>query len=269
LRNAQGGLERAKATSARAKLDLDRMVSAQKQNPGAVSEASIDQARETVEVTKADITSFQASVETAEDALKYTNLRAPFAGTIVATYVENFENVRAQQMVVRLLDKTQIEFEVGIPETLISLAPYVEDIKVTFDAFPDVEVPATILEIGREASATTRTFPVTVIMDQPENASILPGMAGRATGKPSPPDSAAPITLVVPVTAVFAPETADQSCVWVIDETSKAVTLRPVDLGDAISSGFVVESGLEKGEMIATAGVHFLKEGQVVAPTFQ
>ncbi len=269
LRNAQGGLDRAKATAARAKVDLDRMVNAQKQNSGAVSEAAVDRARETVEVAEADITSFQASFETAEDALKDTTLRSPFAGTIVATYVENFENIRAQQMIVRLLDNTQIEFEVGIPETLISMVSYIADISVTFDAFPDVELPAKIQEIGREASTTTRTFPVTVIMDQPENVSILPGMAGRASGKAIPPDSAPPMSLVIPVTSVFAPETEDQSFVWVIDETSNAVTLRPVDLGDAISSGFVVEGGLERGEMIATAGVHFLEEGQVVTPMFQ
>lgn len=269
LRNAEGGLSRAKATANRAQLDYDRMAAAQKQNPGAVSERSVDQAREAVEVATADIAVFEASVEAASDAVEYTHLKAPFSGTIVATYVENFENVREKQMIVRLLDKSRIEFEVGIPETLISMAPYVEEVFVTFDAFPDDPVAGEINEIGREASATTRTFPVTVVMDQPENVTILPGMAGRARGKLKPPEGETAMDIVIPVTAVFAPEADNQSFVWIIDEASGAVSRRQVELGDLISSGYVVEKGLEQGEMIATAGVHFLKEGQVVAPVIQ
>ncbi|MGI9243928.1 MAG: efflux RND transporter periplasmic adaptor subunit, partial [Verrucomicrobiales bacterium] len=129
LRNAKAGLQRAEATANRARLDLERMIAAQNTNEGAVSVRAVDQARENLEVANADIESFKASVEEAENSLEYTELRAPFSGTIVATFVENFENVREKQMVVRLLDKTQIEFEVGIPETLISLAEYVKDIE--------------------------------------------------------------------------------------------------------------------------------------------
>ena len=133
------------------------------------------------------------------------------------------------------------------------MAPYIEDITVRFDAFPDVEVKAEVQEIGREASATTRTYPVTLVMDQPEGVSILPGMAGRAQGTPRPPDGEKRMSLVIPVTAVFADVATDTSAVWVIDE----------------STGHTVEEGLEPGELIATAGVTFLKEGQIVVPELQ
>ena len=54
-----------------------------------------------------------------------------------------------------------------------------------------------------------------------------------------------------------------------IDETSSTVKSRPVELGTVVSGGYVVESGLERGELIATAGAHFLKEGQQVEPQIQ
>lgn len=266
VRNAEGNLQRAVATQRRAKDDYDRVFGLQKKNPGAISEAAVDHAREAVEVAKADIAAFEASVDAAKDSLSYTSLRAPFAGTIVATYFENFENVREKEMVVRLLDNSRIEFEVGLPETMISMASYVENILVRFDAFPDEEVPATVEEIGREASATTRTFPVTLIMDQPEGISILPGMAGRARGTLRQPDGLGQLTVVVPVTAIFSSGSEDKSFVWVIDESANSVSRREVQIGQLLNTGYKVEGGLEMGDVIATAGVNFLNEGQIVVP---
>ena len=269
LRNAEGSLQRSRANENRAQADFDRVSNIQKKDPGAISQAAIDQAQEALEVAQADIATLEASVDAARDALDDTQLQAPFAGTIVATYVENFENVREKQMIARLLDKTRIEFEVNIPESLISMVPYVQELRVTFDAFPDVEVAAEIEEVGAEASETTRTFPVTLIMDQPESATILPGMAGRAAGVARPPQNEQPLNIVIPVTALFSPEVNDKSFVWMIDESSNTVSRREVEVGKLISGGYVITAGLQPGEMIATAGVHFLQEGQQVRPESQ
>jgi RND family efflux transporter MFP subunit len=266
LRNVEANLERARASEKRAKNDLARFEEVHRTTPGAVTEQQLDRAREALAVGKADVTALEASVRAANDALNDTQLKAPFDGTIVATYVENFENVREKQMIVRLLDKTRIEFTVNIPESLISLVNYVENMRVRFDAFPDIEISAEIKEIGMQASETTRTFPVTLIMDQPKGAAILPGMAGRATGKPRPPGSGKQLDIVIPVTAVFASEDKDKSNVWVIDEAARTVARREVKIGKLVSGGYVIQSGLKAGEMIATAGVHFLKEGQQVEP---
>ena len=57
-------------------------------------------------------------------------------------------------------------------------------VKVEFDAFPGSPVPATIKDIGTEASSSTRTYPVTLALEQPTDQKILPGMAGRAFGEP-------------------------------------------------------------------------------------
>ncbi|MCP3903169.1 MAG: efflux RND transporter periplasmic adaptor subunit [Planctomycetes bacterium] len=268
VRNADGNVQRAAANRERAQSDLDRNLNIQRENPGAIAQATIDQSREALDVAKAEIAALEASLDAAKDALVDTELRAPFTGTVVATYVENFQNVRAKQMIVRLLDTTRVEFIVNIPETLISLAPHTREITVTFDAFPGVEVSATIKEIGAEASATTRTFPVTLAMDQPEGLTILPGMAGRAVGRPTTGPDAEP-AIVIPVAAVFEPTDEGASSVWVIDEASSTVRRRTVELGKVVSAGYVIEAGLEPGEMIATAGVHFLQEGQEVRPQFQ
>ena len=110
---------------------------------------------------------------------------------------------------------------------------------------------------------------MTLLMEQPEDITVLPGMAGRAAGTLVAPDNAAETELVIPVTSVFSPEIEGPSYVWVIDEASNTVARREVEISMLASSGLVVGSGLERGEMITTAGVHFLVEGQEVQPEIQ
>ena len=264
LRSVEAQLTEAKAALKRAQADFERSRSIMEQDPGAISQTAVDRAEEARDRALAGVDALEASVASAEDALGYTYLKAPFDGAVVATYIENFEDVRAKQAVVRILDKSKIEMIVSIPENLISYTPGVRDIKVTFDAFPDKPLPATVKEIGTEASQTTRTYPVTLIMDQREDVTILPGMAGKASGRP--PDAYfGEGALVVPVSAVFSPEDDDKSYVWVIDEGSKTVSRREVTASELTDRGIKVAAGLEPGEWIATAGVHYLEEGQAVS----
>jgi RND family efflux transporter MFP subunit len=229
---------------------------------GAVSRQDLDDARAQLDVA-------QAELNIAEKAIEDSTIIAPRAGTISATYVEAFTSVRAKEAIVRLLDTTAIEMVVQVPESLISFAPHVVDIQVEYDAFPGRPVPAEIKEISNEASQTTRTFPVTLTMLQPEDFKILPGMAGRASGRL--PEAKAPElhTLRIPMAAVFTPDDADNggsSFVWVIDESANTVTRREVTTGELDRAGIQVRDGISAGDLIVVSGVSFLQEGQVVRP---
>lgn len=264
LRNVQGQLDQVNATVKRAQADYDRLVRIFEQDPGATSERAIDRAREQRDSARASIKSLKASVAAAKDQLSYTYLKAPFEGTVVSTYVENFQNVRAKQSIVRLVDASRVEMVVNVPESLISLVPKVENIVVVFDPFPDRQIPAQIKEIGTEASAATRTYPITLIMDQPDGIKILPGMAGKASGKPLETDKAAKAGVEVPLAATFSPAEIDETYVWVIDEQAQTVHRRQVKTGELTARGIKILDGLKPGEWIAKAGVHYLQEGQKI-----
>lgn len=265
LRNTQGQLDRATATLVRAENEYKRELKIFKEDPGATSKAAVDRKREQRDAAKASIKSLDAAVAAAKDQLSYTYMKAPFDGTITAQYVQNFEDVRAKEAIVRLLDDSRIEMVVNIPESLISYAPHVTRVWVRFDPFPDKEIPATIKEIGTEASQTTRTYPVTLIMDQPEGFKILPGMAGqtvRSEGKL--PRDIQQQGIEVPVAAVFTPDTETQSYIWVIDENTMTVQKRKVKTGKLTEAGVLIQEGVKPGEWVVTAGVHTLREGQEV-----
>lgn len=264
LRTVEGQLARAHAALERSAADFDRSQRIFSEDPGAISETAVDRAREQRDRAAADVRSLEASVDAARDQLAYTELESPMSGTVVATYVENFEDVRAKQAIVRLVDDSRVEMVISVPESLISYAPEVTELRVTFDAFPALSIPARIKEIGTSASTTTRTYPVTLIMDQPDGARVLSGMAGKATG--TPPARSGQSKVVVPVSAVFSPGEEDGTFVWVIDGATNTVTRRAVTIGEVTANGIEVADGLAPGDTIAAAGVSYLKEGQEVRP---
>ncbi|RKZ94156.1 MAG: efflux RND transporter periplasmic adaptor subunit [Gammaproteobacteria bacterium] len=268
LSKAQGKLDKANANAKRAQADYARELNILKQDAGATSQAAVDRREDQRDQAYAEIKSLKAFVDAAKDNLSYTYLKAPFDGIVVETIVENFETVLSRQEIVRLLDDSSIEMIVNIPEDLISLVPTLETIFVRFDTFPDHILEAKIKEIGTEASKTTRTYPVNLIMEQPEDITILPGMAGSATGsREKPATSDASEALVVPVKAVFTPDTEKQDHVWVIDKKSGSVQLRAIKTGSLTPSGLQVIDGLQAGEWVAIAGLHTLHEGQIVRLT--
>ena len=268
LRNVQSQLREAKAAFESASSDFRRLQNIFKKDPGATSQAAIDRAREAQNGAAATVDALTASVATAQDQLDETNLKAPFDGTVVATYVENFQNVREKQPIVRILDTSHIEMVVNVPENLISLAPYVETVILQFDAFPGRDFSGKIKEIGTEASQTTRTFPITLIMEQAEDARVLPGMAGRARADElEVPEAQQKTGVAVPAGAIFTPDTETQSHVWIIEPTEGDLGVlkrRPVKTGDLTRHGVLVTDGLKAGEWIVTAGVHSVAEGETV-----
>ncbi len=268
LRNVQAQLAEAKAAFERARGDFRRQKNIFEKDPGATSEAAVDRAREERDRAAANVESLTASVRTAQDQLDDTSLKSPFDGTVVTTFVENFQNVRQKEPIVRILDTSHIEMVVNVPEDMIVLAPRVETVSMRFDAFPNRQFEGTIIEIGREASQTTRTFPVTLIMEQPEDIKILPGMAGTARAtKINLPDERQATGVVVPTGAIFTPNTETRSHVWIIEPTEGDLGVlerRPVSTGDLTRQGVMVTDGLSAGEWIVTAGVQSVHEGQTV-----
>lgn len=250
-RDFQNALDQAEASQQRAQAFRDRIALAAK--TGSVSQQELTDAEAGLEIARAE-------VQIRQKALEDSRLYAPFSGTISTILVENHENVRAKQVIMRLLDTSKIEMIVDIPEALISLAPYVKSVKVTFDAFPDREVPATIKEISNEASLLTRTYGVNLIMDQPADIKILPGMAGRASGRPEVPGNLDETGVELSVSAVFSDD-GERSYVWVIEDG--VAHRREVEVGQLSARGIIV-SGVKRGEWIAIAGVHTLEEGQKV-----
>lgn len=252
-RDYKNGLDAAKAQVEQARALLERVEKAAES--GAVSQQEVTDARARFDVA-------EANVQIKQKALDDTRISSPLKGSVAATYVENYQNVNAKQAVARILDISRVEMKVDVPESAISLLPYVSNVRCRFEAFPGIEVAAEISEVGTEADLSTRTYPITLVMDQPEGRVILPGMAGEATGDVNPPGDLEDEGFEIPLSAVARAQDGS-SIVWIVDESSKTVSRRVVELGELTGRGVRV-TGIRLGEWVATAGANTLREGQEV-----
>jgi RND family efflux transporter MFP subunit len=255
-------LERARAAyrNAASQLDRDRQLF----EKNIIAKARLETSEANAQQAQAEVRSLEATLERRKLDLGYTVLHAPFGGVVSAVFAEVFEEVKPQQSVMRIIDPEKIEMIINVPESLISLVPYAVDIKVTFDAFPGIEIPAEISEIGKEPSETTRTYAVKLLVAPPAGVTIVPGMAGRVSARPGPQIADRFKGTVVPLSAIFSPDDAPGSFVWIVNETSRTVSRRTVEVGEPVVGGITVKEGLSPGDLIVAAGVHSLQDGQAV-----
>ncbi|WP_144060158.1 efflux RND transporter periplasmic adaptor subunit [Rhodopirellula sallentina] len=219
---------------------------------------------EDLDAKRAEVRSLEAAVTDAKNRLDDTTLAAPFDGEISVRYVDNFQRVEAKQAIVRIVDVSEIEIVVQVPESVIGLLEKGIPVTCKFDAIGEREFHGKVTKIGREASKTTRTYPVTVQIEQPDDANVLPGMAATVSIKTTGSDSTVN-NLIIPLQAVFTePADDSQSFVWVFDDATGKVSRRAVTLGELTPVGVRVTEGLKVGDHVVTAGINSLQEGQVV-----
>jgi RND family efflux transporter MFP subunit len=264
MQTMRGKLQQAISARDLAAAEFKRAADIRTKNADLISASEYDKRVGDRNTTQAQVQELESVLKLAEDDLAHTFLTAPFDGVIAATYVENFENVLAKRSIARLLDTDRIEVVVNVPERLISYAPYLLSATVSFDALADIALEAQVKEVGSEASAVTRTYPVTLIMDQPEGVEIKPGMAARARLVSQLPEQAREVGMSIPATALFSGDNADDSYVFIVDESSMTLEKRQVELSLLSSTGVLVKSGLQAGDWLVIAGVHSVEEGQEV-----
>lgn len=259
LRDAEAELSSAEANLEVANVMLTRSRNLFEKRAG--PQVDVDRAAAQVESSKANVAALRTKRDIAQSELSYAQLTVPFDGVVAARYVQNFQTVQAKQPILRLLDTSRVKFGVDLPETVMPLLPYLKEIWVTFQAAPGKKLPATIQEISHQASRSTRTYRCTVVMDQPADVRIFPGMSGELRARLEPP-STQPNAIDVLASALF--EDSDgATCVWLVDTSTMTVQRHPVKTLRPTTVGFLVE-GLKSGQTIVTAGVHYLKEGQKI-----
>jgi RND family efflux transporter MFP subunit len=266
LVKAKGQVESTQAQLDFAERDFDRMKRIYEKDPGAISASLLDRKKESANKLKAELTIVQGDLDKAADDLSYTSLKAPFEGIIAAIYVENHEQVRAKQTVLRFLDVADREMEINVPEKYINALLEGKDrlkFEVSLDAFPNKVFTASIKEIGTEASSTTQTYPVTLTLQEiPVELSLLAGMSGKASLNKS--EGNLSNKFQIPKSAIFT-DNGRETYVWVVDPNTQTVHKKAVKT-DETSKGdrVIVQEGLIPGDRVVTAGTSFLIEGQKV-----
>jgi len=71
--------------------------------------------------------------------------------------------------------------------------------------------------------------------------------------------------IAIPLSAVYTPQNQpDHPSVWLVDEQAATVKSMPVRLGETLDGERIAVEGLTAGQLLVSAGVQRLAEGQAV-----
>ena len=232
-----------------------------------VAEQELKKARtgarsEDVQAAEAGIKRIKTDLQAAGNALNDTRLKAPFDGYIGSKHVENFENVKAGDPIVTLLDASSVEVRSAIPEDVIIRRNDIASITCALDAYQGQTFPAVVKELGRKTEHANQSYPLTVSLSTDEAIIAQPGMAASLILELNKNNSVG-AGFPVPSSAVFA-DPQGQSCVWRLDRKTMRVAKVPVTIGDLFQDTVQLTSGLSADDQIVIAGARFLSDNQEV-----
>ena len=216
-------------------------------NDKVISEQRFDEARSALSETA-------AGLEQAQTNLNYTELKAPYAGTVSLRMKERNEFTQAQSPVLHIQSKDILNVSFQLPERYFHyFAQYLDTLtpSVSFDINEQRQFPAQFKEIDTEADPKTASYHVTVSLNRPDAVNVLPGMAARIhVTRPTQSQTQIPATAVVQSDA--------GNAVWRVSENGE-ITLMPVTLKNG-----KITAGLDNGDVIVATGAGALEPGDRV-----
>ncbi|HMS83148.1 MAG TPA: efflux RND transporter periplasmic adaptor subunit [Nitrospira sp.] len=201
----------------------------------------------------------QAQLGHAVNQLAYTELSADRDGVVTALEVEKGQVVSAGQAVLKLaqLDEKEIYFDV--PEHRLPELTRRQVVDITLWADQKRRLKGHIREIASAADPATRTYRVKAALLERQDTAQL-GMTATVWVP-----SNMPARITVPLSAVFTPQNKPaQPHVWLVDEPSGTVRSVPIQIGEPLDGEHITVTGLASGQVLVSAGVQRLAEGQVV-----
>jgi len=260
VKEAEAGLKETESQELNAKNNYERAKSLYETN--SISKSELDAARAQFESTKAAVERMKSSLQYARLQLSYTRLVAPIDGTIAEVPAEINENVNAGKHVVTITSEGEAEVEISMPEVLISKIKTGKEVTITFDAIKDKTFTGKVSEVGVSTGGFSTTYPVKITLDE-EDTLIRPGMAAKVIFNFEDSDDLNRI--IVPLATVG--EDSEGRYVFTVTpdaEGNGMVSKVRVIVGELTGGGLEIIDGLLNGDLIITAGVTRIQDGQKV-----
>ncbi|MCL2912428.1 efflux RND transporter periplasmic adaptor subunit [Shewanella corallii] len=233
---------------------------------GSLAQSQLDELKAQRDIAK-------AILDLARLRLKFTTLNAPFDGIISKVPIEKFEITGAGQTVMNIHKLSDVDIRIQAADILYVKHSDRQAVETTQSIDPRVrlatgeEYPLTLKEFTAEPDPSSGAFMVTLTMPMPEDRLILDGMSVNVnvSGEGLAAYSAGAVE--IPVEAVFNQDgdslDATEKYVWVVGD-DKRVSKRRIVTEKFMPQSIRVLDGLSAGELLVTAGVNKLVDGQLV-----
>lgn len=238
----------AEATLAKARQDLGRYETLQRENN--IADSEVENARLQVRNAAFQLTSIRKQVS---DAL----IKAPIGGTIIEKPIERGMYIAPGTPLATITDVSSVKVTISVPEIELSEWLVGRVVPVEFEAYPDVSYRGTVHHIGLKGGEAGK-FPVEIRVTNTQQRTVPQyqlrvGMTAHVSRKNSPAVS----VLIIPRAALV--QNSDMTAVYVLQ--GQRVHLRPIQTGEQAGTNLVVHRGLQAGEQVVVSGGNGLRDG--------
>jgi len=255
---AQAALRAAEVNHEQTAADFKRYTELKTQ--GFISAAELERRDAALKAAKAQLDQARAQAGVQGNQTAYAQLLADAPGVITEVLADPGTVVAAGTPVLRLAHDGPRDVVFAVPEDQLAVFRGLRGkpgaLQVTL--WSGGGFKATVREVAGAADAATRTFQVKA--DLPAGAAEL-GQTATIKVELAPADG----LLRLPLAAVF--ERQGKSTVWVVDKsaTPMSVRARNVEIARTEGDNLVLRAGLQRGDIVVTAGAHVLQAGQAVS----
>jgi RND family efflux transporter MFP subunit len=262
---AAANLSSAKAEQEDARQNYLRMKELREK--GYVAQAEFDAADTRLKRAQAAVVAAAAALRSAEVAMEYTLIRAPFDAVVLTKDADVGDIVtplgaaaNAKAAVVTIADMTSLQVEVDVSESNLGKVRNGQPCEIQLDAVPDERFPGSVHMIVPTADRTKASVLVKVRFAQ-RDPRVLPEMSARVVflERAVSAEERQPRTAVNPAAIA---ERGGRTVVFVVKDDRAIET--PVSLGEKIGDTVEVLSGVTAGERIVLTPPRKLKGGSAV-----
>lgn len=265
LDNAKAGLVNADSNYHRESLLFKKQLAASADLISA--ESAYKQAQALVNADAANVELAGRGVEAAQVQLEFTNIRAPFDGTVltkdadVGDIITPFGAASGSRAdIVSLADMTSLDAEVDVSESNLEQVHVGQPCEISLDAVPEKQYRGVVHMIVPTADRSKATV-LTKVDFLDIDSRVLPEMSLKVQflKDSTVVDSSGP-KLTVPAAAVVSKN--GNKVVFLIQGDHVVET--PVVLGEAVGNGLEVKSGLRDGDKVVLSPADKLRTGTKV-----
>lgn len=203
-----------------------------------------------------------AKYDAHKKALEDTRLYAPFDGYIQKRLFKPNETVAAGYPVVSLINTGSPEVEVNISALDFLKRDAFTDFSCTVEVLGQQIFPLELIAINQKANMNQL---YTMRLGFKGNISSVHPTPGMTTMVSIFYNDGEEGKVAIPLSAIF--EKDSKSFVWVYNPDNSQIKVQEVELLEVLLNGTVILSGaLNAGDIVITAGIHSLNEGDKVTP---
>ncbi len=263
LMEAEGALAVAMAEKKKAELDLARYAKLYKDKMISASEHL--QFSNSLDIASAKVIQARAYLEVARNQLDYTQLYADKGGVITSLEMEVGQVVVAGQTVVNLALPEEKEVIIAVAESRLDEIHHADEIKVSLWIEPEHFYPGRIREISPGADPVTRTYQVRIsLLNMDKKVQLGMTTTVFIIRKKKQKVVRLPLSALYQQVSKSDLHKTPQTAVWIYSPQTSTVHLQQVKVLEYQFNDVLIESGLNNGQIVVTAGVHELHPEQKV-----